>query len=220
VSFLESGRILGTAPTDAFGRAVLPISTSSGGTRTFSASFAGSSQFAPAVSPESMEQWPPSGAGFSIDLSSESLSVGVSRSEKLPITIVPIGNFKQSVRFSCVSQSPDGYTCEFLPRALTGGGTTYLSLQQSGAPPDKSRTGMPGYGIAVGLFALLLAFKPARRSRCLLILLVTLNLLSVGCGDPVRQPQAQVISIRATSGAGSGMIIHSAQVLIKVYSEP
>jgi hypothetical protein len=220
VSFLESGRILGTTSTDALGRALLPVSMLSSGSHNFSASFAGSSQFAPAVSPESMEQWPPSGPGFSIEFSSESLSVGLSRSEQLPIKIVPIGNFQESVRFSCLSELPDGYSCEFSPPALTGGGITHLSLQQQGTPRGKSSTRMAGYGIAVGLFALLLAFKEGRRPRCLVILLVTVNLLSLGCGDPVRQPQAQVISVRATSGAGSGLIIHSAQVLIKVYPEP
>jgi hypothetical protein len=120
VTFLDRGSVLGTAISDGPGTAVLLTSSLSSGVHNLSASFSGDSQLAPAVSPEFVEQWPPSGPGFSMELSVESISVGAAHSEQLPIRITPVGDFRQRVQFACGVGVPSGYTCVFSPSSLDG----------------------------------------------------------------------------------------------------
>ena len=221
VTFLDGGDILGTSIPDGSGAAVLLTSSLPSGVHTLSASFSGDSQFAPAVSPEFVEQWPPSGPGFSIELPHDSMSVTAAHSEQLPIRIKPIGDFQQLVQFACGVGVPSGYACVFSPSSLSGGGISYLTLQ----PTEKSLTSTPGgslYGIVLGFFALFTIRGRGRRLRCLLSLSIGLSLTLTGCGNPpqhVEQPQLQVLSIRATSGSGSGLIVHSAEAIVKILPE-
>jgi hypothetical protein len=216
VTFLDQGSVLGKAMSDSSGAALLLTSSLSSGVHKLSASFSGNSQFAPAVSPELVEQWPPSGPGFSMELSGESISAGAAHSEQLPIRVTPVGSFRQRVQFACGLGVPSGYKCVFSPSSLEGDGTTYLTLQAV----RKSTRNAPGsswlYGSALGFLALFVTRR--RDRRCLVAFLVGMSLMSGGCGNPhhLDQPQLQVLSIQASSGSGASLIIHSAQVIVKI----
>lgn len=224
VTFLDSGKVLGVEMTDSAGLAILPVSYLNGGTHTLSASFFGNPHFAPAVSPEFVEQWPPSGAGFSLDIGRESLTVGAAGSEQVPVKVTAISDFQQSIQFACATGLPTEYRCVFSPASLTGGGTSYLSSQRAEKPFRRTRGSRPAYGIALGFFALLFVIRGGdRRLHCMLCLWMGLSLgILTGCGNPkvfAEHPQMQVLSIRATSGSGAATIIHSAQIIIRIFPE-
>jgi len=61
VTFLDSGTILGTAVTNQSGLATLRVGTLGSGFHSFTASFAGASEFAPGASPALYDQWPETG---------------------------------------------------------------------------------------------------------------------------------------------------------------
>lgn len=222
VIFLDSGKIIGTVSTDSSGQAAFPFSSLSSGIHNFSASFSGNGQFAPAVSPQFIEQWPSSGPGFSIDLSRESLTIGVAQSARLAISVTPAGNFRQPVQLACGAGLPAGHTCVFSPPSLTGGGISYLTLQKADKLRMNSRRGVPFYGVVLGLCALFLSCKQDRCRHCLLSLLIILDLSLIACGSSrsvFGRQRLQVISIQATSGSGSAVIIHSAQIIVGALPE-
>jgi len=77
------------------------------------------------------------------------------------------------------------------------------------------------FGLAVGFLVLFVNRRRGRHLPCVLALAVGVNLMWVGCGSPpvhFGQPQLQVLSIRASSGTGSSLIIHSAQAIIRTLS--
>jgi len=218
VTFLDEGSILGRAIPDGSGAAVLLTPSLRSGVHNLSASFSGNSPFAPAVSPEFVEQWPPSGSGFSMELSGTSMSISATDSEQLLIGITPIGSFRQPVQFACGAGVPSGYRCVFSPSSLEGGGTSYLTLQP--APKSVGRRWL--FGAALGFLALFVTRRQGRRPGCVLALLVSVSLIMAGCGRPpahLDRAQLQVLCIRASSGSGSSLIIHSAQVIIKTLPE-
>jgi Bacterial Ig-like domain (group 3)/FG-GAP-like repeat len=221
VTFLDEGSILGTSMPDSSGTAVLLASSLRSGVHSLSASFSGNSLVAPAVSPEFIEQWPPDGPGFSMNLSGESISVSSGHSEQLAINITPIGQFQQSVQLACGFGVPSGYACVFSPASLPGSGISHLTLQHMGNSPRSSH-GRVLYGIGLGFFAFFITCGRTRRLHCLLLTIVLgLGLTLTGCGNPLQdmQPDLQVLSIRATSGSGAGLIIHSAEAIVKILPE-
>lgn len=219
VTFLDSGSLLGGAVSDGSGNVALAASSLQPGIHNLSASFSGNSQFAPAVSPNFVEQWPVSGPGFSIEPSSQSITVGESRSESLTLSVTAIGDFQQSVQFACDTGMPAQYLCTFSPSSINGSGKSYLTLQSVTTSIGGRREVLVPLGIALGFFAI---FFTRRRDRHLLWALLLSFVLSVtlnGCGNPPRhggQPQLQILSIRATSGSGANLIVHSAQTIVKL----
>ena len=217
VTFLDNGNILGKSTPDSSGIAVLLTSSLPSGIHRLTASYSGSSEDAPAVSPEFVEQWPASGPGFSIALSGESMRVSSAHSDPLSVSIAPIGSFQQSVYLACPSGVPSGYTCVFSPSALRGAGISYLTLQPAAKALSSSHGGRWVYGITLVFFAW---FFVRRRERCLpyaLAFSIAVGLTLTGCGNPtlnVARPQSLVLSIQATSGSGAGLIVHSAQVIV------
>jgi hypothetical protein len=218
VTFLDAGRILGTATPDSSGIAVLHTTSLGSGNHTLSASFSGDSQFAPTVSPDLVEQAPLNGPDFSIELSSDTLSVSGGHSGRLPILITPRGNFQQSVQFPCGAGMPTGYVCVFSPSSIQGGGISYLTLQPATTSPASARFHTSLYGLTMCLLTLFAVCGRKRPVRWLLAFAVGLTLLFTACGTSTQhlvQPQLQVLSIRATSGSDTGLIIHSAQAIVE-----
>jgi hypothetical protein len=214
VTFLDSGSVLGTSAADPSGHATLILGMLAGGSHDLSASFEGAG-FAPAVSPDLREQWPASGSGFSMSFGADSLAVTESGSSAVPFTILPLPGFQQSVELSCQSGVPSGYACMFSPASLNGGGTGLLTLQKSSnktsfVPPTRLWFG----GTMCFLAVCLVQVSGRGRTRSAAVALVILSFaLLCGCGTVhPHDSNMQVLSVQATSGPGSGMIIHSAQV--------
>jgi hypothetical protein len=186
------------------------------GIHSLSASFAGGPDFAPSASPEFRDQWPGTGPGFFLKFGTRVLRLTSSGSDSSPVTIVPIASFEQSVQLSCPDASRQGYTCSFSLGTVNSRGTSILTIQShSGAA---ALHGMPLYFAAFGFVSLFFLGIPGRRSRGLLLGYSCL-ILSVlaGCGvvsSPGVPAQSAVLTIRAESGTGAEMIIHSTQVAV------
>jgi len=218
VTFLDSGTILGTAVTNQSGLATLRVGTLGSGFHSFTASFAGASEFAPGASPALYDQWPETGPGFTVTLGARTLSVTSARSQLLQISIEPLSAFQQQVQLSCTVSLPEGYDCTFSPGTLNGGGVSILKIQRIATSAQGSARMAPLYGLAFGVLSFALLGSLTQRSRGLFLLVIccSLSLLS-GCGttsSPVDHTQRLVLTIRAESGAGPQMIVHSTQVTL------
>ncbi len=217
VTFLDSGEILGVAPVDSSGSATLQVSPLGAGQHKLSVSFSGNSRFAPAVSPQVSDQWPASGPGFSIAFGAESITVANNDSERVGVVVTPLAGFGQPVQLLCDAGVPIGYRCSLSATALNGGGSSYLTLQRLGKLQGSLSGVRPFYGIALSLFTLIALQGRSRRLRRVLPL--TLGVIMIGCGNPVQpqqQQRMQVLSIQATSGSGTGSIMHHAQIIVKI----
>jgi hypothetical protein len=222
VTFLERGTILGTAVTNQSGLATLRVGTLGSGFHSFTASFAGGSEFAPGVSPALYDQWPETGPGFTVTLGARTLSVKSPGSESLQISIEPLSAFRQRVQLSCAGGLPEAYDCTFSPGTLNGGGVSTLTIQPIATSAQGSSRMAPLYGLTFGVLSFALLGSLTRRSRGLFLLVIccSLGLLS-GCGtasSPVDYTQRLVLTIRAESGTGPDMIVHSTQVTLIVPS--
>jgi hypothetical protein len=218
VTFLDSGTILGTAVTNQSGLATLRVATLGSGFHSFTTSFAGASEFAPGVSPALYDQWPETGPGFTVTLGARTLSVQSPGSPSLQISIEPLSAFRQQVRLSCAGGLPEGYDCTFSPGTLNGGGVSTLTIQRIATIAQGSSRMALLYGLTFGVLSFALLGSPTRRScgLFLLVLCCPLVLLS-GCGTASSSggsTQRLVLTIRAESGTGPEMIVHSTQVTL------
>ncbi len=221
VTFLDNGLILGTARTDASGFALLRVANLGSGTHRFTASFGGGSGFAPSVSPEITDQWPVSGPGFALGLKVQSLTVVSDESKPFPIRIIPVGNFQQKIALSCAQGLPPGYYCAFSPASLVGGGVANLTIRLSTAQAGIGHETGSWAGLTLALALLLLSGATARRrlSFAMIILLFASLGVLTGCSglpSPTARWQSSVLTIRATSGIGSTLIVHSGQVMLRI----
>jgi hypothetical protein len=216
VTFLDNGLIVGLAGVGPTGMAILKIGTMASGTHSLSASFAGGLDFAPSASPEFRDQWPDTGPGFFLKLGTRVLRSTSSGSYLLPVTIVPIASFEQTVQLSCPDASRQGFTCSFSLGTINSRGTSILTIQSHGRAAVLH--GMPLYFAAFGFVSLFFLGIPGRRSRGLLLGYSCLILIVLaGCSvasSPGVPAQSAVLTIRATSGTGAEMIIHSTQVTV------
>ncbi|HEX4003324.1 MAG TPA: FG-GAP-like repeat-containing protein [Candidatus Acidoferrales bacterium] len=221
VTFLDSGTILGTAPTDQTGVARLRVRALADGAHNFSASFAGAPEIAPSASPAFTDEWPETGPGFSMSAAGRSLRVGRLAPESVAITIEAFPNFRQEVQLSCASGLPQGYVCDFRPAVLDGGGVSTLTIRSS----TTTARDLPGTisFCALGLLLFsttLLGTGHGRRSRAVLLLVLCCNLgLLSGCSympSPESATRMKVVTVRATSGSGAATIIHSTQIELNV----
>jgi hypothetical protein len=219
VTFLDNGVILGSAGADEFGRAQLTVGVLGSGAHRLSASFAGNSDFAPSASPEIQDQWPETGAGYSLSLDANSLHLSRSGSDSARLNVVPESDFAQKVKLSCASGWPEGFSCSFSPEILDGGGSATLSIRPLAGTVESVSSLMLISGLAFGLFAFVLlgSGSSKRFSRGLIVV------LCCGCGfmaSCVTRPSSQapiqnmILTIRATSGSGTDAIIHSTQVTL------
>lgn len=222
VAFMSGGAILGKVATNASGTAALMVSSLSGGTHNLTASFEGSAQFAPSVSPSYRDESPANGPGFSLNVGGGHIVVTGEGSVPLSISVVPSSGFLQMVQFSCLAGVPEGYACTFAPGIVTGGGTSALTIQhittaQRKPSPPRGAYGLWFVGLACGLVLVL-----GRSSNHRLMGTVTMLFVVwlAGCGTPSR-PTARlaVLSIQASSGTGSAAIVHSAQIELKIQDD-
>src|ERR1700733_10424663 len=222
VIFLDDGNILGSATTNGTQTAYLTVPQFRGGVHNLFASYAGSSEFAPGVSPELLEQSPPGVGGFSLSIGSDLFDVTPAGSQVVLATIVPTTGFLQPVQLSCASGVPAGYECSFAPASLHGG-DSYLRIQTSFKAAKGSISVRRLYSVAFGLFSFLLIGAANRRRVYLLSLVMVCASLTVmtACGNPPgpsAPSQMMVLSIRASAGKGGATIVHSAQILLNVRS--
>ncbi len=219
VTFLDSGTILGTAVTNQSGLATLRVDTLGSGFHSFTASFAGASEFAPGVSPALYDQWSETGPGFTVTLGARTLSVKSPGSQSLQINIEPLSAFRQQLQLSCAGGLPAGYDCTFSPGTLNGGGVSTLTIQPIATSAQGSSRMAPLYRLTFGVLSFALLGSLTRRSRGLLLLVMAtcfpLCFLN-GCSTAFSESgtQRSVLTIRAESGTGPEMIVHSTQVTL------
>jgi hypothetical protein len=219
VTFLDSGTILGTAVTNQSGLATLRVATLGSGFHSFTTSFAGASEFAPGVSPALYDQWPETGPGFTVTLGARTLSGKSPGSQSLQINIEPLSAFRQQLQLSCAGGLPAGYDCTLSPGTLNGGGVSTLTIQPIATSAQGSSRMAPLYGLTFGVLSFALLGSLTRRSRGLLLLVMAtcfpLCFLN-GCSTAFSESgtQRSVLTIRAESGTGPEMIVHSTQVTL------
>jgi len=220
VTFLDDGKVLGSAAMNSSGIASLTVPPFAGGSHRLYASFAGAPQLAPSVTPELLEQFPAAGPGFSLSVAANSANIARSGSQPVLLTVLPVAGFHQPIQLSCVSGLPAGYACSFSPASLSGGSST-LQIQPLSSAASARRRHAPLYSSILGFVAFLVVGVVAqRRIPVLLLIAVCAGFMSMtGCGNPsvsAGQPQMMVLSIQAAAGSGENQIIHSAQMLILV----
>jgi hypothetical protein len=222
VTFLDDGRILGKAVTDASGRASLAIGTPASGIHDLSASFAGEPGFAPAVSPVVEDRWPATGPGFGLAVGSGVVSLSASAPASLPVRVAPLAGYAQPVQLSCAEGLPTGYACNFTPGALSGG-TSILTISPAGRGSASPAGGMPWYWPALGLLLLAVLaglLWPARgmrlrRAVALLAVCCAFGALA-GCAANSSSSRETVLTIQAKSGTAPDSIVHAAQVTLRL----
>lgn len=216
VIFLDGGVILGAATTNQAGVAILALPVPHSGTHILRASFSGTSEFAPTVSPELREYWPESGPGFSLRASPAVVSFNGAAAET-EITMVTPTALQNPVQLACLPGLPAGYTCMFSPSSLPQSGGSHLSIHAtavSGRQDKHASALVRGFTLA---FLLAILVFGHRRTSALLILLCCTSMGAVsGCAGASlqRRTPAQVITIQATSGAGQSQIVHSTQIVL------
>jgi hypothetical protein len=225
VIFLDSGQILASVATDGSGTATLPVTALSSGVHALSASFVGTAEFAPSVSPELMEQWPATGPGFSLGIAENFVPVVGASSENVQLTITPAAGFGQQVQLSCSAGLPSGYSCIFSPASLDAGGTSYLQIHRSLGLTESHTETRPWFVAVPGIFVFLLCLSPIRRTAnrrpiCFLMLVLSCLSFSIlsGCESvsSIDRSQMFVASIQASAGTGTGMIVHTAQITVNI----
>lgn len=215
VTFLDSGGILGTAPLNSSGVAVLAIPEFAGGQHVLTASYGGTSALAPSVSPAFTEEWSSAGPGFSLQVVPQPAK---SSSEvSLKVNLLPTGNFQQSVTLSCANGVPAGYRCEFSPSVLSGGheDSTLLILPA----PQGTSSLFAGLVFLPLLFAAFL-FQAGATNRywwSSLVLMVCCCIGSLtGCSNAMPPTRLTVVTVQASASTGSEVIIHSFQLIVKL----
>ena len=154
---------------------------------------------------------------FSLNLSTQSVTITPGGSANLMITAAGVGGFDSPVALSCSSSS--GLTCAFNPSTITPGSSNAATLTISATPTPPAS----GYGAAylvpgLGLFGTILMArkrKPLARKSILSMRLLGLSLFvsflslfAVGCGSSTgsssnsQTPASQVtLTVTGTSGA-------------------
>ncbi len=152
---------------------------------------------------------------FSLNLSSQSVTITPGGSANLMISAAGVGGFDGPISLSCSASA--GLTCAFNPSTITPGSSTAaaLTISAASAPP------VNGYGFAyimpgLGLFGIVVATRK-RKPRVsksilgvlgLLLFIPLLSLFVAGCGSTksssstTQTPASQVsLTVTGTSGA-------------------
>jgi hypothetical protein len=218
---MDSGIVLGLAKVDPSGTASLHVALGSG-IHKLSASFLASGSFAPSASPDLLEQWPASGAGFVLNIGSKSVTLTMEPSI-FPVSVVAQQGFQQEVRLSCTNLTL-GYACSFMPDSLQGGGSSLASIQRT-AVVRKGITKEPrntpawefAFFVLVGSASVRSASWRSKRHLMLLVLVFSFVVLtSCGVSPSAQVQQMGIATIQSTSGQGASAIIHSAQIELKL----
>lgn len=222
VTFIDSGAILGTVAAGQNRIASLRVAALSSGNHILTASFAAANTLAPAVSPVLTDLWPAAGPGFNLAVDSNALNIGRSGKGTLGISIESLGGFAETVQLSCAAGLPPGYICEFSPDAVKGNGPSAFTIRDSASVADPWARPLGFFSFAMLAFSLLFLGASNRRAYMIdaCILVCAISLLGACAASPSSavKPQTSVVTIRAMSGSGSGMIVHDAQVCVTVGS--
>jgi hypothetical protein len=217
ITFLDSGSVVGTAAVNASGVAVLGLNGFASGMHALTASFGGSSRFAPSVSPVLREQWPSAGPGFSLKIASNEYVVASGSS--LEVSAQPEGSFREPIALSCANGVPIGYACQFSPTVLNNGsGNSSFALvptsKRASIYPRRPR--WPAAPLFFGALFIWL-YRNDRRGWCALVLTCcsAASLLS-GCSGPSNRTQIAVLTVQASAGSGSQGIVQSLQLTVKL----
>jgi hypothetical protein len=223
VTFLDSGRILGTAAVGPLNDARLPVAPMNGSVHTLTASFGGTAQYAPSVSPVLSEQWPASGPGFSLKITVAQNPAVSPAVASLQVDVSSLGDFRQAVELSCAGGLPTGYSCVFASASINASGNSSLSIASSAKSASAKHAALPAWPeiTAAFVFALLLGCW-TREPRRLLFLLGTVSFCTAlgGCsggstpGSVVSQ--IVVLTVQATAASESQVTIHSAQIPVRL----
>jgi len=221
VIFLDSGLILGTAQVNSSGVAILPLARVSSGAHSLTASFGGTSELAPSVSPVLNDQWPASGPGFFLRIAKQEDSLAAGAAASLRVSVVPVGNSPQPIELSCANGLPEGYSCVFFPAVLAGSGDSSLHIvrETSGAHTRQRLGSWPSIAIAFVSILLMESWKNSR-SRVLIVLVTIAILGSVsGCGGSSRwmaPPQTFVLTVQASMRTGTAAVVNSGQIAVQL----
>jgi hypothetical protein len=219
VTFLDNGMILGSMALDGAGVARLLMAQLTSGVHTFTASYSGTSQFAPSASPILNEVWPTSGPAFALQIQPSAIPARTGAAASFQITVSPLGNFQQIVQLSCASGLPQGYSCEFSPNGIAGAGTSLLdivSTAQNEALPWSPK--LWPTATLLTMFAMLLGVSRWRGYPRLALALATCSLLLalVGCGATSSPTEVRtfVVTVKAAVGQDIDAVVHSAEIQV------
>jgi len=214
VTFIDNGVILGSAPVGSDGTASRNVGILVSGTHSLTASFGGSANLGPSVSPELFLQWPPSGQGFNLVLATKGRQI--QSSEPITVSVEGPAGFAQPVDFSCAGGLPQGYSCDFTPEQVAGVGSSKLMIVRHRTSASRSARVLLFATLLIAFFSIVSAGGRAGASRYMLLLLASCALvMAAACSiQPAQIDRAFVLTIRATSGAGGIAIVHSTQIQV------
>jgi uncharacterized protein (TIGR03118 family) len=165
------------------------------------------------------------GPDFSLNLSSQTITVAAGGSTTLTIGSAAVGGFNSQITLSCTPAA--GITCNFNPNTITPGGTTASSMLTIAASANAPGGGYGGPAMflmsGMGLFGTVLLAGRNKRSTggTSLILMAVLALIATGitftvaCGSYSRRPPAGNQASLTITGT-SGGVSHSVPVSVTV----
>jgi hypothetical protein len=217
VVFLDGTTVLGTAPLDASGVAMLSISALVPGAHTLHARYTGDSNLN-AVTSANIGQ---GGGSFTLKASAASAN---GTSETVTLTIAPVNGFNQTVGLSC-SSLPANASCGFSPSSVTlnGASPSTASMTISTQASCSNIGGSASFSGSMILPCLFFFGIFSRRKRLRAFLFAAcVFLVGSGCaGQKVTCFTAAgnyTISVTGTSKVGSTTIAQTTTIAITVGS--
>jgi len=227
IAFLDGNTVLGMAPLDASGIAVLRVNTLALGAHSLTATFAGDEKFGSSSS--AVVTTTIASPDFSVGANPASATVTAGQSTQFMLTIVPAGGFAGDVTLSCAPVV--GITCTFAPPTVTlanGAAPTMLTVTTSAGVLHFGGSMVNGM-MASLLLAAVALFAIARRrgantQRPRPVRLVFAAALSVfvisltlgGCNGSANSVQTNRGTATITVMAQSGAVSHSTAVMVTV----
>jgi uncharacterized protein (TIGR03118 family) len=225
-TFLDETTILGTAPLNGAGVAILRINTLAVGTHSLAASYSGDGKFD--VSTSTVVTLNVASADFALGANPSTATVTAGHSTQFMLTVTPSGGFANSVSFSCPPVT--GITCNFNPPTVTpasGAASTTLTVTTSAAvsrygllmPDQIGPWALLG---AIALFSLAmwrarnLSFGRVSPLAASVAIIVTLGLAVGGCGGYANNSQANRGTATIMVAAQSGTVSHTTTVSVTV----
>ncbi len=239
VTLVDGARSIGSALVDENGDVKIEAANLAPGTHNLHAVYAGSTELAGSLSPETQVTAEATGvADFSITAASTSLSVAKGSAVTTILSLTPINGFSGYVTLSC-SGLPADATCTFVPGNAFVGGTaatpSTLSITTAGAtgPTARQQNGpnlvyallLPGL---LGLGGLGLRKRRSWQQLCLVLSVVTLAGGLGGCSQryhylnrpPLASPGTPLgpatFALQAQAISGTTVIQHALTLTVTV----
>jgi hypothetical protein len=217
IRFLDNGSILGSSASDISGTATLTIPRLAAGLHSLYATFAGTPQFAPSVSPLLTEALPAAGEAFSLTESAHVIDLTSATEQGIVLAIVPTAGFEGTERLSCSVGVPAGYSCSFSPESLASGNSSLRLLPQTKSMARRETNAFYAVGFGIFCFVLITGLRRTGAAHSAKISLILICLLFSDCGNPsisTKPAQMTVLSIQATSGSVAPRIVKSVQIVV------